>query len=104
MPLIVAASGGSSLDVPGLQECAHAIRARHAVDVVVVVVLGELPEVVTVAGLQIGVESLLPRFEVDLGGLREDAVEIEQQRRDVIRETEHGVSVPGNRPEDVSAA
>jgi hypothetical protein len=78
------------VDVTGGEERAHAVVTRAPVDVVVVVLVGELlePRDVRVRS-QEGVERLLPRGAVLLGGAREHTVEVEQTGRHMVREADH---------------
>jgi hypothetical protein len=81
------------LDAARLEEGAHAVRAGLAVDVSVVVLDG-VEGAERLAGpfgalAQVLVEHLLPRRRVDLGGLGEHAVEIEQASGDGVGEAEH---------------
>jgi hypothetical protein len=75
------------LDPARGEEVAHAVEARLAVDVLVVVV--DEVERPLAAILEEGVEHLLPRARVDLGGLGQDAVEVEQAGGDPIGQAEH---------------
>src|SRR5207248_3139519 len=74
------------------QERAHAVVARLAVDVLVVVsdrIEGDKGLAGSVGALlQVRVEHLLPRGGVDLGGLGEDAVEVEEAGADYARQPE----------------
>jgi hypothetical protein len=91
---------GGQVDPARGQERRHAVVARLAVHVAVVVrARVELAE--GLAGLlralaQELVEHLLPRGGVDLGGLRQHAVEVEQAGRDPVGQAEHPASVPGH--------
>jgi hypothetical protein len=76
------------LDPARGEEVAHAVQAGLAVDVLVVVAMEV--ELGLAARRQKRVEHLLPRARVHLGGLRENAVEVEQAGRDPVREAEHG--------------
>jgi hypothetical protein len=87
------------VDPARLQERPHSVQARLAVDVLVVVGRAverlELLAVTRRPVTQEVVEHLLPRAGVDLRGLREHAVEIEETRRDALGQLEHGVTPSG---------
>ena len=74
-----------------MQEVAYPVGARLAVDVVDVVVVGELA--LAVLG-EDRVEGLLPRLAVHGGGVGEHTVQVEQARGDGIRQSEHCSSIP----------
>ncbi len=80
-------------DIAGLEEGSHPVLARHSVHVVVVItdfVEGDkVPSRLLRPPAQEGVEGLLPRCRVDLGGLREHAVHVEQKAIDVRWQPKH---------------
>src|SRR5207247_9642553 len=86
------------LDAARLQERPHAVEARLAVDVLVVV--GRPVELVERLAVPLRplaqevVEHLLPRPRVDLRRLREHAVEIEETSTDAIGQIEHDSGLP----------
>ncbi len=81
------------LDPARLQKRAHAVVAGLAVHILVVVLVGvELLELLAGllgASLEVLVEGLLPRAVVDLGGLGEHAVEVEQACGDGVGQPQH---------------
>ena len=89
--------GGSSISLR-LEERADPVATRLAVDVLLVVVREhELAKRLTgpaVPASEELVEHLLPRARVDLGGLGQDAVEVEQAGGDAVRQVEHGRKLP----------
>jgi hypothetical protein len=81
-------------DAARLQEVAHPVVARQAVDVLVVVHVAER-RVGAAALVEVLVEELLPRLRVHDGRLGQHAVEVEEAGADLIREAEHLPNVPG---------
>ena len=108
-PSTVSVPGASSgvpsgqLDAARREERAHAVVARLAVDVLVVVV-ARVERHEALAGAvralaQVVVEHLLPRRGMDLRGLRQHAVEVEQARLDVIRQSQHAAETTRGAPD-----
>jgi hypothetical protein len=86
------------VDTPRLQERAHAVEPRLAVDVLLVI-LGhrELMKWLAAsvgAAAQVLVEHLLPRLGVNLRGLSEHTVQVEQACGDVLGQVEHAGKLP----------
>jgi hypothetical protein len=88
------------VDPARLKERAHPVAARLAIDVLLIVPgHRELPE--RLAGpprpvAQILVEHLLPGLGVDLRGLGQHPVEVEQARGDALGQVEHAGKLPAN--------
>src|SRR5215208_2527876 len=89
------------MDVARLEERLHAVETGLAVDVLVVVrrpvELLEWHAMLLRPLAQEGVEHLLPRPRVDLGGLPQHPVEVEQTGRDLLWQVEHAPTVPERR-------